>query len=105
MKDDKMKKLNDNFYNENEDLIGEKESQSDNIAFDAYTGNTLVTQNKNSKEEKVIAENTPAYWHYDAMKDKNMLTQMSGANSYLVPETYDFLTERITGIERQLLKK
>jgi hypothetical protein len=38
-----------------------------NIAYDAITGNTLVTETKNGFDDNVYSLTIPAHWHYDLM--------------------------------------
>jgi YD repeat-containing protein len=67
--------------------------KSENLAFDAQTGNVIRSEVLGSKGGRFIAEKIPAYWKYDEMKQKNMFSQLAQNNSYYVPTTEFFDTE------------
>lgn len=72
-------------YDRDWNLTGTISSQSDNIEFDGFTGATLTSQSNLSDGKVETIENTPAYWKYDGMKSKNMITQVTSTKSYLSP--------------------
>ena len=64
-------------------------SKVSNIAFDAHSGAPLITETVQEVPEgeaprydKKITEIIPAYWEYDGLKDKNMLTQVFQTTTY-----------------------
>ncbi|MCK6602776.1 MAG: hypothetical protein L6Q77_13250 [Bacteroidetes bacterium] len=69
---------------------GQTVTLTENIGFDALTGATLVTVTSDSKQNQQISENTPAYWMYPGMYNKNMLSQMAQNKNYLIPQDLDF---------------
>lgn len=53
------------------------------FGWDAYTGSAILTaQSTSDTDEAIVDEATPAYWKYDGMEDKNMLTQNFQQSSY-----------------------
>lgn len=94
------------FYNSTGQSTGQQVMTTENIGFDALTGATLVTQSSNSKDQQMVSENTPAYWNYSGMRDKNMLSQMSEAKSYLLPSNVDFWLAKAnqSSLDQQYLK-
>ncbi|MBX7151961.1 hypothetical protein K1X84_10000, partial [bacterium] len=70
------------FYDPNNNSNGSSSITNYNIAFDANAGLVLTTEFKDSKGDRIVNENRPAYWFYSSMKNKNMLTQMAEQRLY-----------------------
>jgi YD repeat-containing protein len=65
-------------------------SQGKTLALNVQTGAPLKTAQQGATDDKVlITESTPAAWKYEAMKDKNMLSQNYQQTSYLVDAHID----------------
>ncbi|MDD3050527.1 MAG: hypothetical protein PHR06_05210 [Candidatus Cloacimonetes bacterium] len=80
------------FYDENNDLISTYSTETNNIGYDAYTGNVIMSVTSNSKNEVIVDEKTPAYWigDYSAiMTQKNMLSQTAQTKGFKLPPKSD----------------
>lgn len=53
-----------------------------NVIRDALSGQILASASYDSEGEALINRTTPAYWKYDGMEDKNMLTQDAQTTTY-----------------------
>ncbi len=59
-------------------------SQGKTLALNVQTGAPIKTAQQSATDDKVlITETTPAAWKYEAMKDKNMLSQTYQETAYL----------------------
>jgi YD repeat-containing protein len=70
------------------------ETRSYTIAYDALSGRDQCTESSTSKQERLIAESIPAYWNYEGMRAKNMLSQESIKRTYLLGPSDDFFSLR-----------
>jgi YD repeat-containing protein len=78
------------FYDKDLNFVNSTENRTENLAFDAITGNVLVSKVLNSNKDQIITTNTPAYWKYPELETKNMLTQTSGNQVYQIDSTSNY---------------
>ncbi len=63
------------------------------IGYDAYSGAPIVTVKQSSVDDEVILQKiTPAWWKYQGLKDKNMLSQVFQETTFLANIDIDNLS-------------
>lgn len=77
-------------YDLNGSGAGVLTSASDNLEFDAYTGLVLTSQVPRSDSTLYVSTSHPAYWYYDFLRDRNMLSQKAYTKEYVLPVWSDY---------------
>ena len=93
-------------YKYNADLtsVDSLTTSSQNIGFDYYSGEVLVTSSETSDNKVAVTQKFPAYWQYPAMQtEKNMISQIAETKNYILPEGWGFADPSFPSPEKYIV--